>query len=201
MTGGSLYNYLKGVNKKDGKSSLIYRTIKDFTEQILNGLCYIHSKDIIHRDIRSHNILRTTDNLLKIADFGLSKDIGKGDEDIANIIDDSKFKQSFASLEKLTPFWQPPERILSLDYSSSDRKNVKYDIWMFGVVLLELTCTEPPHFVYPSSDYTCMIITQKYIPEIPDFVDTRLRDIIKKCLKYKIDERPSSAELLETVRG
>ena len=47
-------------------------TVKDFTKQILEGLNYLHSKNVIHRDLKAKNILIDSENVLKLADFGLS---------------------------------------------------------------------------------------------------------------------------------
>lgn len=78
---------------------------------------YLHKKSILHRDIKTENILIGKDNEVKIADFGISK--------IA-----SQYTNTFCG----TPYYISPEIINRLPYS------VKTDVWSLGVVLYEL-CT------------------------------------------------------------
>lgn len=49
--------------------------VKNFVRQILNGLAYLHEKDIIHRDIKGANILVDNKGGIKISDFGISKKV------------------------------------------------------------------------------------------------------------------------------
>ncbi|XP_048738713.1 serine/threonine-protein kinase Nek4-like isoform X2 [Ostrea edulis] len=66
--GGSLYQYLRERN-----TGLDENEFKTYLEQILNGVQYLHSKDILHRDLKTKNILLTSDGRIKIADFGVAK--------------------------------------------------------------------------------------------------------------------------------
>jgi serine/threonine protein kinase len=67
---GDLYTYLK-----DKSNILTFDDIRSFLKQLLIGLDFMHSKGIIHRDLKTSNILVTSDNRLKIADYGLSRHI------------------------------------------------------------------------------------------------------------------------------
>ena len=58
------------MNSEQGK--LTEPTVKDYTRQILEGLYYLHTKNIIHRDLKAKNILIDIDGTLKLADFGFS---------------------------------------------------------------------------------------------------------------------------------
>ena len=54
---------------------LSIESIKKYAIQILNGLVYLHSKDVVHRDIKGANILVSNDGTVKLADFGCAKKI------------------------------------------------------------------------------------------------------------------------------
>ena len=51
--------------------------MRDYTKQILNGLKYLHSKNIIHLDLKSTNILIAEENIIKLTDFNLSRKLNK----------------------------------------------------------------------------------------------------------------------------
>jgi mitogen-activated protein kinase kinase kinase len=94
---------------------------KSFTGQILDGLEYLHSKGILHRDLKADNILVEMSGVCKISDFGISKrtDDGSGG--------------AFTAMQG-TVFWMAPEVI------NTQKKgyNFKIDIWSVGCVVLEM---------------------------------------------------------------
>ena len=99
------------------KSNVSY-DVKNYAYQIICGLAYCHSKNIIHRDIKLDNILIFGDTL-KIADFGLSRvaPCGPG---------------SMMSTRVYTRFYRPPEVILNGEY------NDRSDVWAYACVFCEL---------------------------------------------------------------
>ena len=60
------------VIKESNDGRLKEPTVKDYTKQILDGLDYLHSNNVIHMDLKARNILLDNRNVLKLADFGLS---------------------------------------------------------------------------------------------------------------------------------
>lgn len=91
--------------------------------QITLGLHYLHSKNIVHRDIKSLNIFLTKDNTAKIGDLGSSRRL----DSEGNLVDD------FGSGEKVgTPFYLAPE--IWQDKPCSK----KTDVWALGVILFEI---------------------------------------------------------------
>jgi serine/threonine protein kinase len=92
---------------------------------MLLALYEIHSKAIIHRDIKPHNIfLNDTQEIAKLGDFGVSRRIEPGQD----------FALTFAG----TPYYVSPEILNERPY------NTKADIWALGVTLYELICLQPP---------------------------------------------------------
>jgi hypothetical protein len=100
--------------------SLSESIIRKYTQQILEGLEYLHCHNIIHRDIKGANILVDRDGICKLSDFGGAKII---EEEI-----DIR-KQSF----KGTPNWMAPETVKKLEYSRFS------DIWSLGCTVIEMS--------------------------------------------------------------
>jgi hypothetical protein len=98
-----------------------------FTRQILCGLQYLHTRKILHRDIKAGNVLIDQDGVCKITDFGLSKNQNEGAYDpMAN-----------NSTMRGTVFWMAPE-VLTNNYSA------KVDVWSLGCTVLEMITGEHP---------------------------------------------------------
>ena len=71
---GSLYDVLK--RRRDIRSYTKPTQVLDWSRQISNGVDYLHSNKIVHRDLKSPNILFSDQHTLKISDFGISKELG-----------------------------------------------------------------------------------------------------------------------------
>eukprot|EP00158_Paraphelidium_tribonemae_P007178 Partr_v1_DN28139_c3_g1_i2_m55249 putative mitogen-activated protein kinase kinase kinase len=117
VDGGSVDQLLRNVKRLS-----IEETV-ELTRQTLCGLSYLHSKNIVHRDIKSGNILITSDRKVKISDFGVSK-----------ILDGVTKRFSVQG----SIFWMAPELIRSQSCSC------KADIWSVGCLVLEMLTGEHP---------------------------------------------------------
>eukprot|EP00501_MAST-03F_sp_TOSAG23-6_P002411 GSMAST32.ASY1.ANO1.2520.1 assembled CDS len=94
-----------------------------YITQVMRGLEYLHSQGVIHRDIKGANILTTKSGVVKLADFGSSKDMISNDLDVVG-----------------TPFWMAPEIVQMSGLTTS------CDIWSLGCTLIELLTGKPPYF-------------------------------------------------------
>jgi NIMA (never in mitosis gene a)-related kinase 1/4/5 len=119
---GDLHGKVKEAREKNYKfnSSMVL----DWFCQLAIGLDHIHSKKVLHRDLKTSNILLTSANTVKIGDFGISKPLD--------------FTEQLADTPLGTPFYLSPEVVLGQKY------DYKSDIWMLGCVLYELITLRKP---------------------------------------------------------
>ncbi|RHZ76496.1 hypothetical protein Glove_197g47 [Diversispora epigaea] len=155
--------------------------IRSFTRQILLGLQYLHDKNILHRDIKSDNILVDEEGCCKISDFGISK---KNEQGIAY---DSNSNMSLQG----TIFWMAPE-VFTAGYSA------KVDIWSLGCVVLEMFAGERP---WPNLSDLAAIFklgSEKKSPPIREDIvmSDNARDFLNKCFIIEPNDRPTAKQLL-----
>lgn len=173
--------YMAGGSVKDLISTygpLSSAVAKKYTFQVLQGLAYLHRNDMIHRDIKSANILRDSDGNVKIGDFGSAKRL----QTIC-----SQQSASFIG----TPNYMAPEVVLGK--SAYGRKA---DIWSVGCTLLEmLTGTPPWHDLEPMAViFNIAYEHPKY--ELPKNTDPQLQNLLIALLERATEKRPSAVELL-----
>lgn len=101
--------------------------IKNIMHQILTGIVYLHSNNIIHRDIKSANILLNNKGVVKLGDFGLARTISP-------IMQRNKLY----SENVVTIWYRPPELLLGMK-----NYDLKVDMWSIGCVFAELLMGEP----------------------------------------------------------
>ena len=153
--------------------------IRRITKDILNALSYLHNQDIIHRDLKSANVLMSTENggTAKLSDFGLSK-ISSPKRVITEVAG--------------SPYWMAPEVLNEQGYAFSA------DIWSLGCTIIEMILGHP---AWAKRCKTTRSLVQ-YLNdnendlEIPNCSDN-LKDLITLCLKRNPLERPTANQLLD----
>ena len=163
--------YVSGENLKDRiarTGPLPLAETLDLALQMAEGLAEAHRRGIVHRDIKSSNIMVTESGQAKIMDFGLARIDGK-----ATVTAEGK------SLG--TPAYMSPEQIRR---ESVDQRS---DIWSFGVVLYEMLTGELPF--QGANEHEIMYAIQ--VDELPAGrpVPTALEAVVRKCLQKNPDRR------------
>ncbi|XP_008334482.1 serine/threonine-protein kinase TAO3 isoform X1 [Cynoglossus semilaevis] len=149
--------------------------IAAITHGALLGLAYLHSQNMIHRDVKAGNILLTELGQVKLADFGS-----------ASIASPAN---SFVG----TPYWMAPEVILAMDEGQYEGK---VDIWSLGITCIELAERKPPLFNMNAMS-ALYHIAQNDSPTLQsnEWSDP-FRSFVDFCLQKIPQDRPSSGELL-----
>lgn len=149
---------------------------------LLSALEFMHAKELIHRDIKSNNILIAGDGTPKLADFGFAARLTGADKSRRSVVG--------------TPYWMPPEIVNCRPYTD------RADIWSFGIVIHEAVTGKPPHFMEgqsPTAAFKRIVKEGAPLPapeELAAFPKA-LRDLLADCLQMNDRMRPSAAQIRE----
>lgn len=105
--------------------------LKCYMKQLLEGLLFLHRSNILHRDIKSANLLINNQGMLKLADFGLARPIERRDAQIKN--EKSMSSGSKYTNNVITLWYRPPELLLGAKHYGT-----AIDIWSAGCVFAEM---------------------------------------------------------------
>ncbi|GJE90806.1 Pkinase-domain-containing protein [Phanerochaete sordida] len=155
--------------------------VRNWVRQILLGLNYLHSRDIIHRDIKGANMLVDNKGGIKISDFGISKKV----ED--NLMPGTRAHRP--SLQG-SVFWMAPEVVKQTAYTQ------KADIWSIGCLIVEMLTGEHP-FPQLSQMQAIFKLGMSAKPTIPADISAEAENFLKLTFELDHETRPSAAELLK----
>ena len=175
---GDLSKKIKAQKQKTfGEKYFSEEKILQYFYQICRGLQYIHSKNIIHRDIKSQNIFLMKNGKIKIGDFGIAKALTNSKNNASTVIG--------------TPYYFSPEII------NGELYNYKTDIWSLGVVLYEMCCLKLPFESNNIAQLSIKIMKGKYDP-IPNKYSRNMANLIKDMLNLDQKLRPSITEVMQS---
>jgi serine/threonine protein kinase len=175
MQRGSLFDILYKEKVKVGMSLMV-----KLSKDIAKGVNYLHRLKpmIIHRDLKSNNILVDTDWTAKIADFGLSKIKGEASQ-VTGMLG--------------TPGWTAPE------IYKNERYNEKVDVYSYGIILREMITLEKPYSGLNGMQIAFATVYQGVRPSLPEQCQPVLKSLCKNCWETSPSKRPSFEKILEVL--
>jgi len=157
---------------------------------IANGLAAAHSRNVVHRDLKPDNVFLTTDNRVKILDFGLAKIL---ETEIADKDETAALSSDTAAGTLLgTMGYMAPEQL------RGDPVDTRTDVFAFGCVLYEMLSGRRPFAGGSSADYVSAALRDDPAP-LDDALSLGLRAIVRRCLEKRPAARYQGAGELVAV--
>ncbi|KAF3437247.1 hypothetical protein FNV43_RR20000 [Rhamnella rubrinervis] len=171
-------NVTKFIGATMGSSDLQIQTDNG---QIVSRLSYLHSQKIVHRDVKTENMLLDKTRTVKIADFGVARVEASNPNDMTG--------------ETGTLGYMAPEVLNGSPY------NRKCDVYSFGICLWEIYCCDMPYPDLSFSEVTSAVVRQNLRPEIPRCCPSSLANVMKRCWDANPDKRPEMDEVVTMLEA
>eukprot|EP00252_Welwitschia_mirabilis_P018011 TRINITY_DN40158_c0_g1_i1.p2 TRINITY_DN40158_c0_g1~~TRINITY_DN40158_c0_g1_i1.p2 ORF type:complete len:538 (-),score=92.25 TRINITY_DN40158_c0_g1_i1:2298-3911(-) len=175
LSGGSLRSYLQ----KKGPGSVSLDEFLSISLDIARGMEYLHSQGVIHRDLKSENLLFTEDNkCLKIVDFGIACE---------------EINVDCLEEDRGTYRWMAPEVI------NHKPHNKKVDVYSFGIVLWEIITGKIPYEDMIPVQAAFAVVHKNARPAIPEHCPPPIQKLMEKCWSQNPDKRPESWQIVKIL--
>lgn len=182
--GGSMGNAIARL-RSHGRVKPTAVELRPMMVQLASGMAHLHSRGVMHRDLKSQNILleHKGETLLascplKIGDFGLARHLPKGDAAAALTAETGSYR------------WMAPEVIRHEAYNS------KCDVYSFAVVCSEILTYELPFGQQSAVEAAFAVATKRQRPELPPSGDADVDALIQECWHQDYAARPSFADVV-----
>ncbi|XP_068219598.1 tyrosine-protein kinase Fer isoform X5 [Palaemon carinicauda] len=174
VPGGSLLSFVR-----NNKGKLTVKQMMGMCLDTASGMAYLESKNCIHRDLAARNCLVGHQNIVKISDFGMSR------EEEEYIVSDG--------MKQIPIKWTAPEALNFGKYTSL------CDVWSYGVLCWEIFSSgEVPYHGYSNSKAREMI-DSGYRMFAPPNTPEEMYQLMLKCWEYEPEKRPHFQEIYESV--
>ncbi|CAI7876593.1 unnamed protein product [Closterium sp. NIES-53] len=171
VAGGTLKDYLIANRRR----KLPLRTVVQLASDMAKGLEYLHAHNVVHRDIKSENMLLTSSRRVKVADFGVARIEAENPKDMTGATG--------------TLGYMAPEVLECRPY------NHRADVYSFGICLWEIYCCDMP---FPDLDFKEMaaVVNKGLRPTIPGICPRDLARIMQRCWAADPSKRPDMGEVV-----
>lgn len=179
LSRGSLYRLL---HKPGAREMLDERRRLNMAYDVAKGMNYLHRRNppIVHRDLKSPNLLVDKKYTVKVCDFGLSR------------LKANTFLSSKSAAG--TPEWMAPEVL------RDEPSNEKSDVYSFGVILWELTTLQQPWSNLNPAQVVAAVGFRGKRLEVPCSLNPQIASIIEACWHNETWKRPSFSSIMESLR-
>ncbi|XP_065855493.1 serine/threonine-protein kinase STY17 [Euphorbia lathyris] len=174
MARGSIYDFL---HKHKGMFKLP-SLIKVATD-VSRGMSYLHQNNIIHRDLKTANLLMDENEVVKVADFGVAR---------------VQTQSGVMTAETGTYRWMAPEVIEHKPYDH------KADVFSFAIVLWELLTGELPYAYLTPLQAAVGVVQKGLRPTIPKNTHPKLTELLEKCWRQDPTQRPNFSEIIDILQ-
>ncbi|KAL2321853.1 hypothetical protein Fmac_026232 [Flemingia macrophylla] len=177
LAGGNLKQFLI----KNRRRKLAFKVVIQLALDLARGLSYLHSQKIVHRDVKTENMLLDKTRTVKIADFGVARVEASNPNDMTG--------------ETGTLGYMAPEVLNGNPY------NRKCDVYSFGICLWEIYCCDMPFPDLSFTEITSAVVRQNLRPEIPRCCPSSLANVMKKCWDASPEKRPEMDEVVSMLEA
>ncbi|CAN6452371.1 unnamed protein product [Victoria cruziana] len=180
LSRGSLY---KLIHRPGARESMDERRRLNMAFDVAKGMNYLHrrSPPIVHRDLKSPNLLVDKKWTVKVCDFGLSR------------LKANTFLSSKSTAG--TPEWMAPEVL------RDEPSNEKCDVYSFGVILWELVTMQQPWSSLNPAQVVAAVGFQNKRLQIPSYVNPKVASIIESCFANDPWKRPSFSSIMDSLKS
>ena len=172
---GSLYNYLHDKKEEPSPDQSLA-----WAQQIASGMQHLHSNNVVHRDLKSGNVLLALGLLAKVCDFGTARTLAK----------------TAMTTQKGTYRWMPPEIVEGVEANI----NKMCDVFSYGMVLYEIFARKIPYDDIPTDPLVGLAVMQGKRPPIPATLPPFLRPLLEACWKRDPSQRPQFEAIVVAIQ-
>ncbi|CAA6665498.1 unnamed protein product [Spirodela intermedia] len=166
---------------KNRRRKLPFKVVVQMALDLARGLSYLHSKKVVHRDVKTENMLMDKARTVKIADFGVARLEAQNPNDMTG--------------ETGTLGYMAPEVLNGHPY------NRKCDVYSFGICLWEIYCCDMPYPDLTFAEVSSAVVRQNLRPEIPRCCPSSLGNVMKRCWDANPDRRPEMDEVVAILEA